>query len=348
MSILAIGVMSGTSLDGVDIALCRFSESGMSWSFEIIEAQTVSYSNLWIEKLRNAPLLASYEFLLLHNEYGIYVGKLIQEFLQGKEIPQLIASHGHTIFHQPDKKLTFQLGNGASIAAITGITTISDFRNFDISLGGEGAPLVPVGDQLLFREFDYCLNLGGFANISFEKENIRLAFDICPANIILNELALQYGKPFDEDGQLGASGIVDEELLKKLNNLDYYLQGPPKSLGKEWSDNHIISLLSDSGISIEDQAATFYEHITDQVSRAASSFGKILVTGGGAKNKFLICKLRSQMLCQLILPDQELIDYKEALIFAFLGVLAFKGEVNVLSSVTGASRDHIGGVIYQV
>jgi len=348
MSILAIGVMSGTSLDGVDIALCRFTESEDDWAYEIIDAQTVSYSNRWIEKLRNAHHLTAFEFLLLHNEYGIYVGKLIQEFLQGKEIPQLIASHGHTIFHQPDKKLTFQLGNGASIAAITGITTVSDFRNFDVSLGGQGAPLVPVGDKLLFKEFDYCLNIGGFANISFEEGKTRLAFDICPANIVLNEFAHKNGKPFDEDGQLGASGTVNNELLKKLDNLDYYLRVPPKSLGREWSDNHIIPLLSNSGISIEDQAATFYEHIADQISRATYSGGKILVTGGGAKNKYLIRKLKSNTLCQIILPCQELIDYKEALIFAFLGVRAVKREVNVLSSVTGACRDHIGGIIYCV
>jgi len=348
MSTLAIGIMSGTSLDGIDISLCRFSESGINWKFEIIDAQTVSYSNLWIEKLRNAHLLAAYEFLLLHNEYGNYIGKLIQEFLRGKEIPQLIASHGHTIFHQPNKKLTFQLGNGASIAAITGISTISNFRNFDVSLGGKGAPLVPVGDQFLFREFDYCLNIGGFANISFEKENTRLAFDICPANIILNELAQQNGRPYDKDGLLGASGTVNEPLLRRLNNLDYYWQVPPKSLGREWSDNQIFPLLTKANISIEDQAATIYEHIAVQISSATQSPGKLLITGGGANNRFLISNLRSKTLCKIILPDQQLIDFKEALIFAFLGVLASKGKINVLSSVTGASRDHIGGIIYHV
>ena len=348
MSILAIGTMSGTSLDGMDIALCRFSKPGDKWDYEIIKTQTVTYSNLWIEKLRNAHLMCASEFLLLHNEYGEFTGKRILEFIDGMEIPQLIASHGHTIFHQPDKKFTFQLGNGASIAAVTGISTITDFRNLDVALGGQGAPLVPVGDQLLFGEFDYCLNLGGFANISFEKKGDRIAFDICPANIILNALALQKGDLYDNDGQLGASGTVNETLLKKLNNLDYYFQSSPKSLGREWSDNYVIPRLTESGISIEHQAATFYEHIVDQISKAVNSPGKLLITGGGAKNRFLINKLRSKTLCQIILPGQELIDYKEALIFAFLGVLAFKGEVNIRSSVTGACRDHIGGIIYHV
>ena len=348
MRILAIGTMSGTSLDGIDIALCRFSESGNKWGYEIIKAQTVTYSNLWIEKLRNAHLMGTSEFLQLHNEYGLYTGNLIREFIHGNEIPQLIASHGHTIFHQPDKKFTFQLGSGASIAAVTGISTISDFRKLDVALGGQGAPLVPVGDQLLFREFDYCLNIGGFANISFEKKGNRVAFDICPANIILNALSLQKGDLYDKDGQLGASGTVNESILRKLNNLDYYFQCFPKSLGREWSDRYIIPLLSKSGISIEDQAATIYEHIADQISRSTEQPGKLLVTGGGAKNRFLINKLRSKTLCQIILPDQKIIDYKEAMIFAFLGVLSNMGKVNVLASVTGANRDHIGGIIYRI
>ena len=348
MSSLAIGTMSGTSLDGIDIALCRFSEYGNSWSYEIVDAQTISYSKLWINKLSHAHLLSAEEFLMLHNEYGRYTGELIRTFLQGKEIPELIASHGHTIFHQPDKRFTFQLGNGASIAASTGISTISDFRNLDVALGGQGAPLVPFGDQLLFREFDYCLNIGGFANISFDKEGSRIAFDICPANIILNSLALQKGYQYDRDGILGESGTVDESLLQKLNSLGYYDLKWPKSLGKEWSDNHINPILSLSGISIEDQAATIYEHIADQISGATKTSGKLLITGGGANNRFLINKLRSKTLCKIILPDQKLIDFKEALIFALLGVLAFRGRVNVCASVTGSARDHIGGTIYNV
>lgn len=348
MSSLAIGTMSGTSLDGIDIALCRFSEYGNSWSYEIVDAQTISYSKLWINKLSHAHLLSAEEFLMLHNEYGRYTGELIRTFLQGKEIPELIASHGHTIFHQPDKRFTFQLGNGASIAASTGISTISDFRNLDVALGGQGAPLVPFGDQLLFREFDYCLNIGGFANISFDKEGSRIAFDICPANIILNSLALQKGYQYDRDGILGESGTIDESLLQKLNSLGYYDLKWPKSLGKEWSDNHINPILSSSGISIEDQAATIYEHIADQISGATKTSGKLLITGGGANNRFLINKLRSKTLCKIILPDQKLIDFKEALIFALLGVLAFRGRVNVCASVTGSARDHIGGTIYNV
>ncbi len=348
MNSLAIGIMSGTSLDGIDIALCHFSKPGNTWNYEIIDAQTISYPAYWIEKLNSAHRLGAEEFLLLHNEYGIYTGELTTEFLRGKETPQLIASHGHTIFHQPDKKLTFQLGNGASVAAASGITTVSDFRSFDVALGGQGAPLVPVGDQLLFPEFGYCLNIGGFANISYEANGMRLAFDTCPANIILNELARQKGYSFDQDGHLGAAGTVNIPLLDRLNNLDYYHQKHPKSLGREWVENQIIPLLSKSEITVEDKAATIYEHIAIQVSRVVNKNDTILVTGGGAKNLFLIEKLKQKIPCKLFLPEQMVIDFKEALIFAFLGVLALNGTLNVFSSVTGSMRDHIGGVIYPV
>ncbi|HEY3389261.1 MAG TPA: anhydro-N-acetylmuramic acid kinase [Prolixibacteraceae bacterium] len=348
MNILALGIMSGTSLDGVDLALCRFSESDAAWSYEIVDAQTVGYPPRWIERLTEAPHLRAEEFLLLHNEYGRYTGELVTEFLRGRETPQLIAAHGHTIFHQPGKRFTFQLGNGASIAATAGITTICDFRNFDVALGGQGAPLVPIGDQLLFFEFDYCLNIGGFANISFDLDGSRIAFDISPANIVLNELAQKEGFPYDKDGQIGASGAVDQSLLNKLNNLDYYNQKWPKSLGREWIDNQITPLLKASALSIKDQAATIYEHVAFQISNVIGNNGKLLATGGGSKNKFLIDKLKSKTSCQIILPDEKLIDFKEALIFALLGVLAFEGQVNVQASVTGSIRDHIGGVIYNI
>ena len=348
MNTLAIGVMSGTSLDGIDVALCRFSNPGVKWSYEIIEAQTFNYPTIWLEKLKEAPELNAEDFILLHNEYGRYTGELVKQFLQGKEQPLIVASHGHTIFHQPERKLTFQIGNGASIAATTGIATVSDFRNYDVALGGQGAPLVPIGDRLLFPEFDYCLNIGGFANISFESDGNRIASDISPANIVLNELAHQKGLSFDLDGRIGASGTVDQFLLNQLNNLDFYQKKWPKSLGREWVDNQVIPLLNTSGLSIEDQAATVYEHIACQISSAIGQSGRLLITGGGGKNLFLIEKLRQKCTCPIVLPDEKLIDFKEALIFAFLGVLSFTGQVNILSSITGSSRNHIGGIVHQV
>ena len=348
MRILALGIMSGTSLDGIDIALCRFIQTDDKWSYEIVEAETIAYPSVWLEKLKDAPNLKAAEFLMLNDEYGRYTGELITEFLKGKEVPQLIASHGHTIFHQPDQKFTFQLGNGASVAATTQITTVSDFRSFDVALGGQGAPLVPTGDQLLFSEFGYCLNIGGFANISFDQDGTRIAFDVCPANIVLNELALQKGFAYDKDGRQGASGKVSEPLLQQLNNLDFYRQKWPKSLGREWVDTQITPLLSASGISIEDQAATMYEHIVSQIASVIGNKGRLLATGGGSKNLFLINQLKLKTSCQVVLPEEKLIDFKEALIFAFLGVLAFNGQINIRASVTGATCDHIGGIIYRI
>ncbi len=348
MSTLVLGTMSGTSLDGIDIALCRFSESGGQWSYEFIDTKTVNYSPRWIEKLKSAPLLSGENLMLLNNEYGRFNGEVILEFLKGKQIPELIASHGHTIFHQPENQFTFQLGNGASIAATTNISTICDFRNLDVALNGQGAPLVPIGDKLLFGEYDYCLNIGGIANISFEQAENRIAYDICPANIILNSLARQNGLSFDIDGQMGASGSVSKSLLNRLNRLPYFNQPWPKSLGREWIDREITSRLESSDLAVEDQAATIYEHITDQISKSTPNGGKLLITGGGAHNKFLIKRLRAKTSCTIILPDNSLIDYKEALIFAFLGVLASRGEINVYSSVTGSISNHIAGIVYRI
>ena len=348
MSTLVVGTMSGTSLDGIDVALCRFKDSKKGWIFDIVDAQTFPYPNGWIKKINSAPGLRAEEFLKLHNEYGCYNGDLINRFLEGKETPLLIASHGHTIFHQPENRFTFQLGNGASIASATGITTVSDFRSFDVALGGQGAPLVPIGDLLLFPEYDYCLNIGGFANISFDQDGTRIAFDVSPANIVLNNLAQQKGYAFDRDGQLGASGIVNASLLKKLNGLKFYDQKWPKSLGREWIDTQVSPLLSASDLSIEDQAATFYEHIAVQISKIVPKKGRILLTGGGSKNIFLVDQLKQKTNCMIVLPEEKLIDFKEALIFAFLGMLAFNGQVNILSSVTGSKHDLIGGVIHHI
>lgn len=348
MKIISLGIMSGTSLDGVDLALCCFTENNNKWQYEILNAETILYSSDWEGKLKSAHKLNTRDFLLLHNEYGRYIGNLANDFLQGKTVPDIISSHGHTIFHQPDKAFTFQLGSGASIAATTKITTISDFRTLDVALGGQGAPLVPIGDKLLFHEYDYCLNLGGFANISFDVNNVRIAFDICPVNLVLNDLASRKNKSFDKDGEIGASGKIIHSLLNSLNSLDYYSQKWPKSLGREWVEQNINSLLADSGISIEDQAATFYEHVSNQISRVVSSAGKMLLTGGGAKNKFLLKKLMEKTPCQVVIPENQLIDFKEALIFAFLGVLRFNGQINCLSSVTGADTDSIGGVIHPI
>lgn len=344
----AIGVMSGTSLDGLDIVLCEFSFQS-KWSFSILKNTTLEYSEKWKEKLFNAPNLSGINLSILNKQFGQYIGESISDFIKNIDFKiDLIASHGHTVFHQPEKKLTLQIGDGNEIAATTGITTISDFRSLDVALGGQGAPLVPIGDKLLFPEYDYCINIGGFANISFDKDNTRFAYDICPANIVLNSLANTLGFSYDKDGELGRSGDINNKLLTELDKLNYYHKQYPKSLGKEWLDTSFTPILTKFKIPIKDQIRTIYEHIAEQISNSLPNNNnyKTLITGGGAYNNFLIELIKQKTKSEIIIPNNIIIEYKEALIFAFLGILRFGNKINCLSSVTGATRDSSGGVIF--
>ncbi len=340
--------MSGTSLDGLDIAAVEFNYQNNKWSFEIVEAETIPYSENWLEKLNNAPTLLGEKLMGLHSEYGNYTGERINSFIKKTGFkPGLIASHGHTIFHQPEKHFTFQIGNGAEIAATTKTATVADFRIGDVALGGQGAPLVPVGDKLLFGEFEYCLNLGGFANVSFEKSNKRIAFDNCPANFALNFFAEKQGQAFDKNGKMGRQGKINSELLDKLNNLKYYKQEAPKSLGREWMENEFFPVCNEYEISDSDKMRTIYEHIALQISKIGTGTGKLLITGGGAFNTFLIERIKFHSSLQIVIPSKEIIDFKEALIFAFLGVLRIQDKINCYSSVTGAATDSSAGVVFK-
>ncbi len=346
---LVVGVMSGTSLDGLDLALCSFSYDKDDWSFEIHKAKTIPYTAQWLQRLQKLGELSAFDFLLEHKAYGRYIGEQVLDFLENEtNRPTLIASHGHTVFHQPEKKFTFQIGDGAEIAATTGISCVSDFRSFDVALGGQGAPLVPIGDQLLFGEYPACINLGGFANISMAHAATLQAFDICPANIVLNELTQREGKLFDKNGTIGQSGEINSTLLEKLNNISYYQQKAPKSLGKEWVDEHIFPLL-EAQIPTKDLLRTFYEHIAIQIAEQTKGFSRkqILFTGGGVHNRFLMNRIKANSLNTAIVPDSQIVNYKEALIFAFLGVLRTQNKVNCLASVTGATQNNIGGVVHR-
>jgi anhydro-N-acetylmuramic acid kinase len=341
-----IGLMSGTSLDGLDMVYCHFTFN-KNWQYEILEYTTLEYSKKWKEKLAGAPALNGNELILLHKQFGKFVGQSVNQFIQEHRLQvDFIASHGHTVFHQPDKKLTLQIGDGHEIAVNSGVTTICDFRSLDIALDGQGAPLVPIGDQLLFSDYDYCLNLGGFANISFEENNTRFAYDICPANIILNHLTRKTGHDYDKNGALGLLGKTSTELLQKLNAIEYYNKPYPKTLGREWLETEVIPILNESELSVHDKLRTLYEHMAIQISQSISKKGsKVLITGGGAYNKLLVNLIKQKTSSEVVIPDQNLIDYKEALIFALLGVLKMEGNVNCMASVTGASHDSSAGVI---
>lgn len=346
MTFHAIGLMSGTSLDGLDICLARF-EKQQAWYFEILKAETLPYSEEWENKLRNSIYLSAEELLELHSEYGFYLGKSVKRFIEKHQLQNidLIASHGHTVFHQPQKKFTLQIGDGRAIKLETDIPVVYDFRSQDVLMGGNGAPLVPIGDALLFPQYDACLNLGGFSNISLKINTRRIAFDIAPVNIILNTFAQQLNKPFDENGDLARTGKINEILLAQLNSLPFYQQSHPKSLGIEWCHESIFPLCKEIGVL--DLLATFTEHASVQISKVLNEnqLKKVLFTGGGTYNSFLTEKIRSKTDAEIIIPEKDIIDYKEALIFAFMGVLRVNNEINVLASATGSSKDHCSGII---
>jgi len=345
----ALGIMSGSSLDGVDLALCSFIENNNQWSYQIIKAETVPYSDGWKNLLSRMPFATGQEIVKYDLLYGKYLGKLCSDFLKNNQLSaELIASHGHTIFHNPKEGFTFQLGNGQALATESGIKTACDFRTKNVLLGGQGAPLVPIGDENLFPEMDYCLNIGGIANTSFLKDGKRMAFDICPANQLLNHLSLQKGFPYDKDGKIARKGKLIPALYKEMNENSYYKKAIPKSLGNEYVRDSFINLFAKYQAPIEDLLYTSVKHI---VSRIGSVFKdeknqNVLVTGGGAHNGLLMECIKKETDQEFIIPDKELVDFKEAMIFAFMGVLRDLEKINCLASYTGAKQDLSAGEIY--
>jgi anhydro-N-acetylmuramic acid kinase len=344
---IIIGLMSGTSLDGLDIAACKFWKENEAWKYEIKCAETIPYTENEIKSLQHAFHLNGADLIALHHQYGDLIGLEVKKFCEIHDIrPDYIASHGHTIFHQPHKGFTFQLGHGANIAARSGIITICDFRTSDVAYGGQGAPLVPVGDELLFAEYDYCLNLGGISNISFQEHGKRKAFDIGVCNMALNELAQRMGMTYDKDGKLAQSGHVNTHLLQQLWAVAGEHHQQKQSLGYEWYTANLKPLFDATEISVIDKLRTCCEFIAGQIAAEVNKQGKVLLTGGGASNKFLLHCIVEKTQANIIVPDSNIIDFKEALIFAFLGLLRVKEQVNCLSSVTGATKNSTGGTIY--
>jgi len=359
-----IGLMSGSSLDGLDIAFAEFNENAGRWSYDIKAADCYVYPDEWVKKLKNAISLNAFDYQLLHTEYGHYLGNQVNKFIEENHLQfqvSMVASHGHTTFHVPLKKMTAQLGDGAAIASETQLPVVTDLRALDVAFGGQGAPIVPIGEKLLLGEYDFFLNLGGIANISFNDHPDYIAFDICPANRVLNMLANQEGKEYDEEGKMARSGRINEELLKKLNALDFYKQSYPKSLANDYGTDIVYPNIIHSRCSIPDALRTYVEHIVFQIKNAISKVTnlkkqdpaganyKLLATGGGAFNIFLVEQLKkylNPLKIELIIPDEKLVKYKEAVVMALIGVLRWRQEYNVLSSVTGATRNSIGGALW--
>ncbi|MGE0078194.1 MAG: anhydro-N-acetylmuramic acid kinase [Bacteroidales bacterium] len=345
------GIMSGTSLDGLDICVCQFEVDNLKkWKYSILKAETINYPEDIKHYLKQAPMLSGEELTSLDYSYGHWIGKIVKNTILGiDQKPSFIASHGHTIFHNPSNGYTLQIGKGSAIAAETGIPCISDFRSSDVCRNGQGAPLVPIGDKHLFAEYDICLNLGGIANLSYDNvKNQRIAYDISPCNMLLNHLSGLLNKEYDQNGDIGKQGQIDNDLLMQLNALDFYNLESPKSLGREWFENSILELINQAECSIENKLRTSYEHIAQQIANETNSINgeTLLITGGGAKNCFLIDLIKSKSNKKIIIPDTLTIDFKEALIFAFLGVLYLEKQAGALSSVTGAQNNSICGCLY--
>jgi anhydro-N-acetylmuramic acid kinase len=353
----AIGMMSGSSLDGVDLVFASFESKGQQWIHEIKHAECIPYPETWKNKLRHADLLSAIDYLQLHIEYGKYIGHLLQNFIEKYALAyqvQLIAVHGHTVFHQPFSGITHQMGEGAAIAAITGIPVVSDLRTMDIAFGGQGAPLVPIGEKKLFSGNTFFLNIGGIANLSVHNDAI-IGFDVCPANRILNTMAEKAGLLYDNKGGIARSGKINSDLLTTLNALDYYGKPHPKSLSNQYGENVVLPILNRSELSTTDALATYTEHIAIQIRNACKPFiigdatakTSMMITGGGAFNEYLIERIGLHLPeLEIILPEEKIIQFKEALIMALIGVLRWREEPTTLSSVTGARKDSIGGAIW--
>ncbi len=354
-----IGLMSGSSLDGLDIAYVQLEEVRGQWGFTILHADCVPYNEEWASALRHAPDMRAADFVQLHTAYGRYLGEQVGAFINKYDLGHkvhFIASHGHTVFHEPKNNTTYQIGDGATIAAVAGLPVISDLRAMDVALGGQGAPIVPIGDKLLFGGYDYLLNIGGIANITIQGDAAdSLAFDVCPANQILNTLAERAGKTMDENGAMAQQGSLLADVMDKLNNNEYYQKLAPKSLSNEGARGMVLPVLAGGDYDTKDLLHTVALHIAGRVAQAVQQHSHnkeqatMLITGGGAFNTFLVTELQKQLAPLNVIaavPDALVVNYKEALVMALIGTLRWREEVNVLSSVTGASRDSVGGALW--
>ena len=344
--------MSGTSMDGLDISYCRYNFDSQAWTFSIVSINSITYPPELLQKLKESSFFSARDLLLLDKEIGLFFANEVNSFLKEGKIDSsevdAICSHGHTIFHQPELGYTYQIGCGETIAYKTKIKVLNDFRQKDVVAGGQGAPLVPIGDQLLFsNEADTFLNLGGFANCTSIQNNKVSAFDICPANLPLNRIVQETGLEFDRNGEISSRGQIDSTVLEKLNNLPFYTENGPKSLGTEWLNESFMPLLKNIKAN-EDKLATSIEHIAIQIGKTLNEIGakKTFVSGGGVKNDFLLKRIKHYTNSQLTKPSLEIIDYKESIIFGFLGALYFEHKSNSLSSVTGAQHNTTGGVLH--
>jgi anhydro-N-acetylmuramic acid kinase len=341
-----IGVMSGSSLDGLDVAYCRFVKHDEQWQHAIEDARTVHFDAVMRKRLLGVMQGSALDLARLDRDLGRMIARACNELRDGRPL-DLISSHGHTIFHQPGEGLTTQIGSGAQIAALTGRPTVFDLRSKDVAMGGQGAPLVPFGERALFTGTDTFLNLGGIANVSHHANGSVTGYDICTCNQALNLLANEVDRPYDKDGAIARTGQVVPDLLSALGALPFHHLAPPRSLGREWFDAEMAPLVQDAQLPLRDRLRTVTEHIAHTLAEALrhGNAQRVLVTGGGAHNGFLLERMRACCAAEIVVPEASIVDFKEALVFAFLGLMRWRGETNTLASVTGAPADSIGGAL---
>ena len=340
-----LGIMSGTSLDGLDLALCQFDEIESKLSFKLLASETIKYDLVWKERLTNVFEAKAVDYFKLNSLYGTFIAEKVNAFFKKNDAKaDFIASHGHTVFHQPANGFTTQIGCGATIAALTSIDTISDFRSLDVALNGQGAPLVPIGDRDLFSDYEACLNLGGIANISVTKNNTTIAFDVCMANLLLNYLSQTIGLEYDKSGDLASKGVVNSVLLNELLSVETHF----KSLGRELFEHTFLPILKKHTLSVNDKLATCVEYMVVKIHQTLidADLKSVLITGGGAYHTFFMNQLKKRFTGTVTIPSAEIIEFKEAIIFAYLGYLRINHKVNTLQSVTKAKRDSVGACVY--
>ena len=355
-----IGVMSGSSLDGLDFAYVEFYIENKEWKYLLMDANCYPYSTEWINRLSDLHKASAYDYQLAHHELGQYIGECINQFISTYKINKkelIIGSHGHTIFHEPAKGFSSQIGCGGTISAITNCTTVSDLRTGDVALGGQGAPIVPIGERNLWSSYNMYLNIGGIANISVIQYKETIAYDICAANRVLNLLCHTINLDYDKDGLIARSGQLNNDLLTALNKVAYYQQPYPKTLNNSFGTDYIYTIIKEYNCTTEDALHTYTEHIAIQISNVLNHHQKsmdkpsqLLITGGGALNKYLIERIQyyiSQDI-KIVITTKLEIEYKEAIIMAFIGLLRVLNKTNILASVTGAKRNSVNGCVWKV
>ncbi|MFA5575583.1 MAG: anhydro-N-acetylmuramic acid kinase [Brumimicrobium sp.] len=348
-----IGLMSGTSLDGIDVVeVVFYKDENQKWKFQLLNSELFEFEENILRSLKETYVLPAEKLIKLSADLGRYYGKIVNNFITKYKIDKseldFVVSHGQTVFHQPQNGFTLQIGNGPELSVTTGLSSVTDFRTKDVALGGNGAPFIPVADFLLFSNMaESFLNLGGFSNYSFKQQEVVKSYDVCPVNIVVNHLVQSAGISYDKDGEIGKKGTVNHQLLESLNSLAFYQDESPKSLGWEWVVKEILPLLTAESV-LENKIRTFYEHSAIQIGKVVNDISpkSVLITGGGVKNTFLMSRIKAHVKCEIVIPNEEVIDFKEAIGFAFLGLLRWRNEVNVWKSVTGAKKDSSSGVVY--